>query len=822
MNQSISEIARITEGIAHGDIQQIVTRINTDTRGVKFEPEDIFVSLKGPHFNGHQFISKAFESGCRIFLVEDDDELLPLPNISYIRVQDTYLALRKWATYVRKSRQYLVAGITGSNGKTIVKEWLYQLLHKDFEIFRSPGSYNSRLGVSLSLLQLQPHHQIALLEAGISRPNEMSILEEMIQPQLVILTHMGSAHQEGFENFRQKIREKLKLADHADVLIYGKDQQDVEEEVLEWRKDKMVQVISWSMHQKATLKVNHLEKEKGRTHLQLLYKTNTIKIQLPFTDDASIENALICLSALLAFERFDESHWEAMMTLLPVSMRLELSEGWQNNLLINDAYTSDIHGFKAAIQFLEQQSSSRQKVVIFSPMIGLPFTQEAYKPLMDLFKQAHLFQLYAIGENSHFFSQYSDLPIQSYPDISSFIQNVRIRDFENCAILVKGNRKLELEKIITLFEKKNHPTQLKVNLSAMSHNLGIYRSILPPQTKLMAMVKAFGYGSGSNEIGRLFQHLKVDYLGVAYADEGIALRRNGIFLPIMVMNIEPTSFHIMHEYGLEPAIYSLEILEEYIQYAQHAQTPNPIPGVHIELDTGMHRLGFMKTEIKEAIEKIQQQISFRVISIFSHLSGSDDPELDIFTERQHHEFIEQARFMEERLGYSCILHIQNSAGMSRFYWPENQMARLGLGLHGIDPAGNIQEKLEPVCSFTSRISQIKLIPAGDGIGYNRKTVAETSMKIAIIAAGYADGIPRLYGKRKGKVYIHGVACELIGEICMDMCMADITNLPCQEGDEVTIFEDTAQLKSMAETCQTIPYEILTGISQRVTRIYIQE
>jgi alanine racemase len=821
--QSISEIAQLCNGewISQG-AETPIYEIATDSRKVTEQQASslLFIAFAGHNHDAHQYIHELYKQGVRNFLVEKKIEALPEANI--IWVNSTLQALQRIAAAHRKKFHLPVIGITGSNGKTIVKEWLFTLLKNDFRIVRSPGSYNSQLGTALSLLQIEKEDGLALIEAGISKPNEMELQAAMIQPDLVVLTHFGSAHDEGFENRTQKLQEKLKLAMGADVLVYGKDDAETEAQVNEFVKNNYIKTISWSRSKHATLQVTDVKKNDTTSKLTIIYKSTPLQLTLPFKDDASIENALTCLCVMLALERVDEDHLASFMHLAPVAMRMQMKEGMNGCIIINDSYSSDLHSLQTALAFLEQQNPRLKKTVILSDLLesGLPH-QQLYSKVAALLKQKDIYKFIGVGKEIGEVLQHIQFPLQQvFATTDALINHIDTSTIADEIILVKGARRFAFDKVSSMLEQQVHQTQLHINLDAVVHNLNVYKSKIPRGCKLMAMVKAFSYGSGSYELAKILQHQRVDYLSVAYADEGVALRRAGIQLPIMVMNPEPQSFRQIIDFGLEPEIYSFDLLNQYIQALQ--QSSKAAPAIHIEFDTGMKRLGFEAVDVDPLLALLLQYPLIRVASVFSHLAASDEAKYDDFTQQQIELFKQITQLFCAAFPYKILRHIANSAGISRFPDAAFDLVRLGLGLQGIDPADTIQDALIPVASLKSVVSQIKYIKQGESIGYSRKAMADKDMRIAIVAIGYADGLNRLLSNRNGKVYIQGKACQIVGNVCMDMCMVDIENEDVKTGDEVIIFNDASSLKAIATACQTIPYEILTSVSGRVKRVYEKE
>lgn len=821
MNYKLSDIALWVDGVLHGKDQQ-VSFIFTDSRNTEGLDREsaLFVAIVGPKRQGSSYIPDLIQQGFKLFITE----VAPVTSadVSYIITSNPLEALQKIAAHHRSQFRFPIIGITGSNGKTMVKEWIWQLLKKDFNIIRSPGSFNSQLGVPLSLLSCEKSHQLGLFEAGISQPGEMEKLEQMIHPDLVILNHIGPAHDEGFVDRRSKILEKLKLASRADYLIYSADDPMVVSLVKTFAESHYIKTLSFSFKQPAGIYIHQVKRETDRSILNFIYKSSSHSISIPFTDDASVENAAACLAALIALERLDPEHMQSFLHLQPVSGRLEQLKGKNDCILINDSYNSDLHSFRAALSFLNHQNPDLRKTVILSDMeeLGIP-TQALYPKISELLLATGISRLIGIGPEICQVQQlFTSIPESAfYTNTDSFISNFNSKDFHHEIILIKGARRFRFEEITELLRKQNHLTKLEINLTAVTHNLNIYRQLLPRNTKLMVMVKAFSYGSGSFELARLLQYCGVDYLAVAYPDEGIELRKAGITTPIMIMNAEPESARLLQDYQLEPVIYSSKQLLRFIHYFQNL--PQTLKA-HLEFETGMNRLGisdFLLDDMLSILQKNRSKITIQ--SAFTHLASSEDVEEDTHTAAQIKLYKAMYAKTCAALNYPILSHVANSAGIARFNGFECNMARLGLGLHGIDPSNTIQDSLEPVSTLKTYISQIKSIHAGASVGYNRSFIATNDMQIGVIGIGYADGLRRALGNGIGGVYIQGVFCPIVGKICMDMCMVDLGTLIVSEGEEVVVFENSKHILAMAEACETNPYEILTGISERISRIYIQ-
>lgn len=823
MRYSIFEIAEILGVDSNGFNKANINVLLTDSRQIFSPDETLFFALTTPNNDGHKYIAELYNLEVRNFVVS---KILPewqnYKNTNFLVVKDTLAALQKIAAHHRQKFNIPVIGITGSNGKTIVKEWLHQVLSPDFVITHSPRSYNSQLGVPLSVWQLNEQSQIGIFEAGISQPDEMAKLEVIIQPTIGIFTNIGQAHQEGFESMKQKCLEKLELFINCDIIICEEENKLIEEcmEIACLSHKRM----TWSRkgaHQ-SPIQILKVEKDENTTtiHLSLLdFKT---KIRIPFTDEASIENAMHVFAATSYLRLQLEKVVKRMCRLEPVAMRLDVRTGKNGCILINDSYNSDINSLNIALDFLSQRATNKtlSKILILSdiPQSGLK-TKDLYLTASELVRKNKIDLLIGIGkdisENSAAFDKIQGFFFERTED---FINSNIWRDFQDAIILLKGARSFSFEQLDKLLEQKTHETVLGVDLDAIVHNYKIYRSKLNPRTKMVCMVKADGYGSGSVEIAKTLQYHKCDYLAVAVPEEGISLRKGGIRVPIIVLNAEVGGFEELAAYSLEPEVYNFRILDAYIKEAKSQGIVN-YP-VHLKIDTGMHRLGFTAEDLPELITRINSQTGIRVQSIFSHLAASESWNFDAFTNEQIATFKNITSKIEESLSYSVLKHILNSAGIERFPEEQMDMVRLGISLYGVSAGG--QETLQNVCTLQTTILQIKQIKKGETVGYGRKGAFDNDATIATIRIGYADGLSRRFGNGVGYVLINGQIAPIVGNICMDLTMVDITGLTVKEGDTAIIFGENLSLMDLAERAETIPYEILTSISARVKHIYYKE
>ena len=797
MNYSISHIASIISAQIPATAGALIEHLLTDSRKVYAPASSLFFALSGARRDGHQFIPELYKRGIRNFVVNHKVSKEDYPDAVFLVVKDSLVALQQLAAHHRRQFNIPVIGITGSNGKTIVKEWLYQLLQEEYNIVRSPKSYNSQIGVPLSVWQINQQNTLGIFEAGVSQPGEMEQLEKIIQPTIGVLTNIGEAHSEGFESLQQKELEKRLLFKNA--------------------------------VQPAPLKLSEITKQAGITSIRaedMADSSKNISIEIPFTDDAAVQNAITCWQVMLMLRYENKVIKERMKLLQPVNMRLEFKKGINNCSIINDSYSADISSLEIALNFLDQQSTSDKKTVILSDFLqsGTP-DELLYRQIAHALTQHKVTRVIGIGERISIFlpKAFGELTIEQeyFPNTETFTRHYRFSQFKEEVILIKGARTFAFEKIVQLLEQKVHQTVLEINLNAIVHNLKEYQQLLKPSTKVMAMVKAFAYGSGGAEIAGILQYHKVDYLGVAYADEGVELRKAGINLPVMVMNPEENAFESITENNLEPELYSFELLQSFDKFLQQeglSQYP-----VHIEIETGMNRLGFSIADIEKLASALQSTASFKVQSVFSHLAASEEQVQDEFTNNQFQLFEKAAKELENKLGYSFIKHISNSAAATRHPQMQMDMIRLGIGMYGVGSSSSEKVSLQTVATLKSTIAQIKQLKKGESVSYNRKGIVEKDSTIATIRIGYADGYPRRLGNGKGKVWVNNNLVPIIGTICMDMFMADITNIHgVREGDDVILFGKELSVENVAKWADTIPYEIMTGISQRVKRVYFEE
>lgn len=811
--------------LSEGPADLVVRDVIIDSRQLITAESCMFFALVSSRNDGHKYIRSLYNKGMRAFVISHERvDWKSMDQAAFIQVDNSLEALQTLAAWHRRQFEIPVLGITGSNGKTIIKEWLFQLLSPDRTIIRSPKSYNSQIGVPLSVWQMDKQHQLAIFEAGISEPDEMEKLQQIIKPTIGLFTNIGQAHSENFIQTNQKVGEKLKLFTKVETLIYCADHADIQSVIIRSEILRSVKSFTWSKKMPADLQLTKLEKSELQTKIYALYKGNEYEVEIPFVDEASIENALHCWAAMLVLGYNHEIIKKRMLQLAPIAMRLELKSGINNCTIINDSYNSDVNSLVIALDFMAQQKQHPHKTLILSDILQSGRNEvDLYTYIAKLIEAKEIDTLIGIGpaisRQSERFSG-NKLFFQSTAD---FLNHYPFAAFSNQTILLKGARIFEFEQISKQLQEKAHETVLEINLNHMVHNLNFYRSRIDASIKLMAMVKAFSYGSGSFEVANVLQFHRLDYLAVAYADEGVELRKAGVNLPIMVMSPEENSFDAMIKYQLEPEVFSfriLDLLEETI--ARTALPPNKPVRIHLKLDTGMHRLGFCPDQLDALISKLQANPMLRIQSVFSHLAASDKPHFDDFTREQLAKFELLSNKILKAFSYPISRHILNTSGIIRFPEASYDMVRLGIGLYGV-PANTAEEEgLVPVITLKSTISQIKMLKPGDSVGYNRSTFVEKPTRMGVVPVGYADGLPRRLGNRNGYLWVNGQKAALLGDVCMDMCMIDLSDSDAVEGDSVVVFDDAIKLKQLAAAAETIPYEILTRISRRVKRVYFHE
>lgn len=811
MNFSVDILAKQMQAEYFGSQEVIdISDVSVDSRSLQNRAGVLFFALTGENHNGHTFIPALLKQNVSYFVVEKLPEKLPENSVFFL-VKNAKKALQNFAAYYRGLYDFPVIGITGSNGKTIVKEWLSFLLTPFYQVIKSPKSYNSQVGVPLSVFGINDRHNLGIFEAGISLPHEMDKLERIIRPNIGILTSIGSSHDEGFLTRQQKINEKLKLFVHCEVIIMP-----YMEEVIPLLPAQ-TEVWSYTFDEYVEAKIKF---KLTDNQLFVSVDKERFEVDIPFTDKASVQNMATCITTLLALNMSKDYIQTHIPKLFKVNMRLQVIDGQRGCTIIDDSYSSDYQSLKIALDFLEQQRTNESKTVILSDIYQSGFPDDVlYEKISHLLAQNQINRVIGIGES---ISRYliNTPNFQRFPDTASFLRDYNLQSFRNETILIKGARKFAFERIVTELEEKTHETVLEINLDAIRDNLNFYRSKIYPETKVMVMVKAFGYGNGSYEIAKLLAHQKVDYLGVAFADEGVELRKSGIQIPIVVMNPESSTFSTLITYGLEPEIYSLKELKDFVNEVKKSE--NHHYPVHIKLNTGMNRLGFKQANLPELITYLKDTHWVKVKSIFSHLAASDDKTQQDFTLKQIRQFDDWSGQLMKSLNIQPIRHILNTSGIYHFAEYQFDMVRLGIGLYGVGNHSEENQKLKNVAKLKTVILQINEIETSESVGYGRKYRADKPQRIATIPIGYADGIRRAYGNEKGSVLVHGQRVKIIGSICMDMLMIDITNIPATEGDEVVIFDENLRITEIAEKWETIPYEVMTSISQRVKRIFYKE
>ena len=811
---TLKQFADYAEAELHGSSEATIERIVFDSRKLLLTEGALFIAVKGVNHDGHSYISNLYSRGVRAFLVEKDFDYSNYKEAGFVVAGNSVEALHKVVVEIRKSFTFPIVGITGSNGKTIVKEWAARILEKQFKVGRSPRSFNSQLGVPLSVFMQEEDCEIALIEAGISLPGEMDALQKMIDPQIGVITNIGQAHQENFHSLEHKLHEKLKLFRKSEYLLYNIDDELIHKGIQE--ELPSIKVLTYGVSEEASLRILHQSEGALGKKLKISFKGNEFEIRIPFNDDASVENVMVSVLLALHLRLEIPQIVDAVSALQPVAMRLEQKEGVNNCILIDDAYNSDLTSLELALDFLDQLGAKKglSKTLILSDIYQSGMTSEEwFGQIQRLIKLKGIQRFIGIGPELYKATNGKN----AYRSTEEFLSGVHISSFRDEAILLKGSRAFSFEHISSFLEQRRHKTTLEVNLNALMQNVQSFRLQLKPGVKMLAMVKAFSYGSGSFEIANVLQRQKVDYLGVAFADEGIELREAGINLPIIVMNPEVSSFPLMLQYDLEPEIYSFHLLDTFMEAAERQGNQEVM--IHLKIDSGMNRMGFLPEEVDELIARLNKASHLKVSTVFSHLAGSDEAIHDDFTRKQGEVFSECCAKLKRGLGYDFIRHILNSAGIERFPDLQMEMVRLGIGMYGI--SSNNQE-LKNVASLKTYVSQLKHVKKGATIGYGRKGVASKDKTIAIVPVGYADGLNRLLSNGLGSLIINHQKAPIIGNICMDMCMADVTNLKVSEGDEVEVFGEENTIVEMAQKLETIPYEILTSISRRVKRIYFLE
>lgn len=807
---NIQTIADITGGELLKSIDNhLVESLCIDSRLATHLPSEIFIAFKGKNSNGHDYIDLLSKSGTQNFIIED---AIDLPsNANVIKVKSSLKALQSLARYKRAEFRGKVVGITGSNGKTIVKEWLTIILSTKHRVLASPKSYNSQLGVPLSIWPLNNQHEIGVFEAGISLPHEMEYLEQMIAPEIGIFTNIGSAHEENFNSQEDRVLEKLKLFKNSKALIY--DEGDLKLSAL-IRENYKGELIGWSRGDGSP---NIRVDENHHIHLKWKNVEHTFSTQ--FTDEASIQNIIHCIVCALYLGLDSTLIQQGIDGIKPVKMRLELKKGVRGNVIIDDTYNNDLAGLTKALNFMEQHGLHQKRVIILSDFIQSKIESNDFKKLNDLLISKEISSLIAVGQQLSSVQEFFQISSAFFTSTEALLESDTLEQIEDSLVLIKGSRKFALERVSLVLTEKVHLTKLEINLDAIRHNLNFYKSLIRPDTKVMAVIKAFAYGSGSIEVARLLEYNRVDYLAVAYADEGVTLRKEGIKTPIMVMNPTADDVYNLIKYKLEPEVYSLQQLQKFVA---SFETFEKKLSVHLIINTGMNRLGFNRSHIVELKAYLAANSGVEIKSIFTHLAASDAEEHEVFTQYQINEFKELSAELISVLANKPLLHILNSGGITRYAEAQFDMVRLGIGLHGVEVNRKYQNQLQKPAVLKTVISQIREIATGETIGYGRRGKALQPMRIAVIAIGYADGYLRTFGNGKAFVSIKGQQAKTIGNVCMDMTMVDVTGINVQEGDEVIVFGESPSVSDLAVWADTIPYEILTNVSNRVKRVFYSE
>ena len=825
MKYSIEKVTTLIGARRYGNSDGNVRWLLTDSRSLCFPEETLFFALKTQRNDGHRYIDDLYRRGVRMFVVEQVPEHFDTryPDANFLRVPQTLAALQRLAERHRDEFDVPVVGITGSNGKTMVKEWLYQLLLPSQKIVRSPRSYNSQIGVPLSVWLLNEQTEVGIFEAGISQPGEMFALRDIIQPTIGVLTSLGAAHQENFRSMEEKCMEKLELMHDTEAMVYCSDNDTVSRCIrrIQYKGEK----IAWSQcDAQAALFVKEITTKASVTRITYIWQEEENTFAIPFFDEASIENAITCAAVALHLGLTPGQLADRMPHLEPVAMRLEVKEGQRGCVLINDSYNSDVNSLDIALDFMNRREVGRgglKKTLILSDIFQTGTSPDAlYAQVSDLAVKRGIDKFIGIGPE--LMAQADKIQIADkafFADVPHFLSSEAFANLRNELILLKGARPFAFDLITEQLEQKVHETILEVNLNAVVENLNYFRSFLKPETKMVCMIKADGYGAGAVEIAKTLQEHRVDYLAVAVADEGVTLRKAGITANIMIMNPEMTAFKTMFDYDLEPEVYSFRLMDALIKAARK----EGITGwpVHIKFDTGMHRLGFDPVDdIFKLIDRLKHQTAIIPRSVFSHFVGSDSDGFDDFSARQFALFDEGSTKLQAAFTHKILRHMDNSAGIEHFPERQMDMCRLGIGLYGVDPRDN--RMLHTVSTLKTTILQMRHVPAGETVGYSRKGKIERDSVIAAIPIGYADGLNRHLGNRHGYCLVNGQKAEYVGNICMDVAMIDVTDIPCREGDQVEIFGEHLPVTKLSDELDTIPYEVLTGVSNRVKRVYFQD
>ena len=821
MRISIEKITNLLNANRIGSREAEIDWILTDSRSLCFAEETLFFALKTKRNDGHKYIPDLYERGVRNFVVSDlPQQLDDYAEANFLQLSDPLKGLQRLAEKYRAQFDVPVIGITGSNGKTVVKEWLYQLLSPEHIVTRSPRSYNSQIGVPLSVWLMNERTELGIFEAGISEMGEMEALQSIIRPTIGILTNIGGAHQENFYSLPDKCLEKLTLFKECDVVIYDADNVLISSCVA--KSLFGAREIAWSRKDnERPLYISQVEKGKTSTTIRYRYLGMPNEYTIPFIDDASVENSLHCLAVSLYMMLPPEKIAERMAHLEPIAMRLEVKEGKNGCVLINDSYNSDLASLDIALDFMSRRSEDkgRKRTLILSDLLETGQSSTLlYRQVAERVQSRGVDKIIGVGEEIRLAASRFEMEKYFFRTTEELLASGLLASLRNEVILIKGSRSFRFDAISDVLELKVHETILEINLNALINNLNYYRGKLHPDTKMVCMVKASAYGAGSYEIAKTLQDHRVDYLAVAVADEGSELRKAGITNSIIIMNPEMTAFKTLFDYKLEPEVYNFHLLNELVKAAEKEGVTN-FP-IHIKLDTGMHRLGFAPQDMPELIARLKRQTSVIPRSVFSHLVGSDSTQFDAFTRHQIETFERASEELQEAFPHKILRHICNTAGIERYPGAQFDMVRLGLGLYGVNPCTN--RMIHNVSTLKTTILQIREVPQEDSVGYSRKGRLNRDSRIAAIPIGYADGLNRRLGNGNAYCLVNGQKAPYVGNICMDVCMIDVTDIDCKEGDKVVIFGDELPVTLLADVLETIPYEILTSVSTRVKRVYYQD
>ena len=787
-----------------------INNVIYDTRKSSFAEESVFIAFKGAVNDGHDYIEEAYNKGIRNFIVSKKIDCSALHSSNVLKVTSSLLALQTLAAHHRKQFDIPVIAITGSNGKTIIKEWLGKALSRKLKVCKSPKSFNSQLGVALSLLQLDSTHDVAIIEAGISKTNEMRFLERMIKPTLGIFTNLGDAHNLGFDNLQQKLEEKLKLFVDADKIIFNSAQEQVRDTIQELFSSK---ADNWTISKREKQDV---EGQKYST-VNARYRNVTLEFNTKFSSREFIENLMHVVACLIHFDFSIKQIMDIIEDFDQIQNRLELREGVNNNLLINDSYSLDMASLQLALEYQDMHSMSLDKVLIISEFDQQTNDEDLYDQLKILIQEKSIAQVFGIGFHTHAQRALQGSDINFISDTTELLTSGILDGLNHKCILIKGARKYRLENVFYKLSKQIHQTVLETNYHALDHNIGVYQSFLNENTRIMAVIKAEAYGSGIDQVARYMEQKKLDYLAVAIIDEAIQIRKAGIKLPIMVFNVQESQIEALWSYNLEPEVYSFQLLKCIINKANELEENI---NIHLKIDTGMNRLGFSDDDLSALEIEISKQKHLTIKSIFSHLASAENQAHDSFSEEQLARFESKSNQLESVLGYPVLKHILNTAGIVRFNNHQFDMVRIGLGMYGIDETKLIADRLEKAHALRATVLQVKQLQAGESTGYGRSGMVNQATQIAIISIGYADGLMRACGNRKFSMRIRGQMCPTIGNICMDVSMLDVSHVPDIEiGDEVVIFDAEHPIERLAEACETISYEIISRLAPRIKRIY---